>query len=269
MSSYIFIDSIRRDMYKYPNSADFLIEAAQTETWNMIRSNTPAMPVQASRNQYYNVKVCSLSLPMMPELLAQPGVFITLIGSKINKNCSAINHMATVDDSGFPCGTGDACFQARTLEEIAERIGKPVGELTQQEIREQRRIDSRTFYSSTKVRETTFYMVCDKLQFNEQGQAMWIQYKSCMDQALPLNWRGHDIRFRVSDIHGRPIVLNTCPECPDKCGQSYKPCTEDLWDPCTECSPANPMRQVYALLEVTYMKYGNAGKDEIVLNRDV
>lgn len=269
MSSYIFIDSMRRDMYKYPNSADFLIEGTQTESWNLIRSNTPSLPVQNSRNQYYNVKVCSLSLPMMPELLAQPGVFITLVGGQINKNCSqGINHIRPVDTSGFPCGTG-ACFEARTLEQIAATLGKPVNELTNEDIREQRKVDSRNYYRGSKTNDTTFFMVCDKLQFNEQGEPMWIQYKSCMDQALPLDWRGRDIRFRVTDVNGRPIVLTTCPECPNKCEVPYKPCTEDLWDPCDECSPGNPRRQVYALIEVTYMKYNHATNDQVVLTRDV
>jgi hypothetical protein len=231
-SSYVFINSALRNIYEYPNSADFLIEGRQTENWNLIRSSSPKMPIQRSQNQYYNLKMCSLSLPMKPEILKYPGVFVSLESDEVNKNDRyRINHILHIDESGFPCENG------RTPSEIAAALGKTVGELTPEDYRQARLQDSRCFYNSkTKcINTTTFWMTCDKLQFNEQGEAMWIQYKSCMDQALPLNWRGHAIRFKVLDPYGRVIDLSgTCPKL----------------DPCEGNESTN---QVYALMEVTYL----------------
>lgn len=224
MSSYVYINSALRDVYKYRNPADFLIEGKQTETWNLIRSATPSLPQQRSQNQYYSVKCCSLSLPMTPEILQYPGVFVVLESSTAAfKNCSRINHMSQLDCSGFPC---DA---ARTLQSIADSLGVNVGDLTPQQIMGARKDDAKMFYQDTKcLKEAAWWMVCDKLQFNEKGEAMWIQYKSCMEQIMPLNWRGNDIRFKVLDPFGKVLQLgNLLPpfgRCP-------------VIDPCEGCIP--------------------------------
>lgn len=214
-----------RDVFKYPNAADFLIEGRQTGNWNLIRSSTPAMPIQNARNQYFNVKVCSLTLPMKPEILKHPGVFIVLDEStRTNKNCTnRINRILEIEESGFPCE------YARTLEEIAKCYYTTVEELTCDQIREARLEDSRDFYGKTDLSNAAFWMVCDKLQFNEHGEAMWIQYKSCMDQHFPLNWRENSIRFKVLDPNGKVLQLGIIDNCPPKC------------DPYAECAGECPV----------------------------
>jgi len=243
MSSYIFIDSLKRDVYKYPNSADFVIGGNQTENWNLIRSITPALPVQRSKDQYYNVKVCTLTLPMTPELLEHPGIFLS-ISEDNNTKTKLINHILTVDHSGFPC-TG--AYEPRSLETIAICKNKEVSELTVQEIKEERKWDSRQFHKNSHLNRTSFYMVCDKLQFNEEGKAKWIHYKSCMDQIMPLNLRGNAVRFSLCDVNGKLLEFTTLTDAQCNGG--------DLWDPCEEKAPGDLTKQVYAVLEVTYLPH--------------
>lgn len=245
MSTYCFINSLHRDVYTYGNSADFMITGNQTGKWNLIRSIDPSLPYQRSQNQYYNVKVCSLTLPMIPEVLQYPGIFLTFDAGDFNKNATPINHITPVESSGFPCTA------ARTLVEIADNLNVNVGDLTAQQIRKAREEDSSKFYSQDNgnLGSTTFFLVCDKLQFNEEGQAMWIQYKSYMDQVMPYNIQGNNIRFTVSDMNGKPLELTKWP------GDPCTPNDQDLWDPCEETSPGNSMRQVYAMLEFTHLRH--------------
>lgn len=229
-SSYIFINSTLRDVFEYPNSANFLIKGKQTETWNMIRSSSYKMPIQNSRNQYYNVKLCSLILPATPEVLKLPGVFVVMDSDKINKNTTyRINHMTEIDTSGFPCEHG------RTLDEIAAYYGVLVADLTPAQIKDARIRDAKQFYKNTQcLGSASFFATCDKVQFDDEHRPLWVHYKSCLDQALPLNWRGHDIRFKVLDQHGQ--ILNLSGECP-------------------KADPCESEKQVIALLEITYLPF--------------
>lgn len=253
MSSYVFINSMSRNVYEYPNSADFIID--HTENWNLIRSVGPSLPIQRSQNQYYNVKVCSLQLPAIPEILNLPGVFLSINIDEINKIKSSINHIPIICESGFPCDalvspTGGPILTTDEINDmnifIKQNECVPTGcgpsddQILQLKIKKKRAEESNRFYENAKLNDTNFFMICDKVQFNGEGEPKWVQYKSFMDQVLPLNLRGNDVHFRISDPYGKTIILN----------QRQDP---DPWYPCGDTSPTNPCKQVFAVLEFTYL----------------
>ena len=252
MSSYVFINSMSRNVYEYPNSSDFTVSANVTENWNLIRSVGPSLPIQRSQNQYYNVKVCSLQLPAIPEILNLPGVFVSFKVGCTNKNTNMINHISLTNESGFPCDAlvgGPDCDDS-PLEEITEETDAclcfdectpPTGDrLRDLNIKKIRGDEGKKFYKNSRLNDTSFFMICDKIQFNGEGEPKWVQYKSCMDQVIPLNLRGNSFEFSILDQYGRTIILN------EK--------QIDPFYPHMDTSPTNPCRQVLATLELTYLQ---------------
>lgn len=244
-SSYVFIDSLKRDVFKYPNSADFIIDGSQTENWNLIRSSTPSLPIQRSANQFFNVKVCELILPVINNedlnLLKEPGVFLCLELNDQNKT-RYINHINALDTSAFPHDHPDVSFAP--LSDIAVALGKAENDLTPLEIRDFRMCEIKKFYGKTdnQLSRAAFFMTCDKIQFDDEARPIYIHYKSCIDHIMPLSLRGNSVRFYVTDVRGK--ILNIS----DVTG----PIT-DLWE---EEHPAVQLgRQLFALLEFTYLAH--------------
>lgn len=272
-SSYIFIDSLKRDVYSYPNSGDFVIDGSQTETWNMIRSSTPHMPVNRSQDQYYNIRMCTLTLPFTEELLCEPGVFVCFNEDNKSKT-KMINHIETIKYSGFPCGEVDD-FKASSLSDLAGCVSTDMTGacedkidallLDKEKLKNLRAKDAREYYKYNNLHRSSFFMICDKVQNDAEGNPKWIHYKTCMDQVSKMNFRGNAIRFTVCNTRGKAFLFTTLTE--EQCSGT------DLWrnendeETCEEMSPVNIHRQVYASFEVTYISHrGKFAKDVHIVN---
>jgi len=243
----VFVNSINRNVYKYPNSADFVLEGNQTETWNLIRSTSRELPLQRSQNEYYNVKVACATLPYVPELLQEPGIFLTFDIDHNQKSSKNIHHLVRQDLSGFK-----KSVDTRTVAEIASEYGVTEAELTTEQLQMARKHDADKFHSTNKLTRATFYLVCDKVQFDGEGSPAWVQYKCYMDQVLPLNLRGNSVAFILTDVYGQKIKLSSEPS-------GVTPAEKDLWrddmgHPNYEGGPSDHRRQVNILFEFTHVK---------------
>lgn len=253
MSSFVFIDSLKRDVHKYPDSADFQVDAKQTEKWNLIRSTSSSLPTIRSQNEYYDVKVINITLPVRDFLLDEPGIFLTISpGTDDNKIIGGINHMALIDESGFPCATG-----VRTLDEIAEKYygeGATGCQLTEKQWQCERKVDYKNFWNTSRsTSSATFYLVFDRPQniLEDGRQPVWLHYRSMMTQTLPLNLRGNNLKVTFRDVHGKKLSFN---QAPGPCKGAGTPCQKDYWDPCTLSSPVHHLGQVFIMLELTHIK---------------
>lgn len=252
MSSFVFIDSLKRDVYKYPDSADFQVEARQAETWNLIRSTSSSLPTTRSQNEYYEVKVINITLPVRDFLLDEPGIFLTITNSTDdNKINGPINHMKVLEESGFPCATG-----VRTLDEIAVKYygtGATGCQLTEKQWKCARAEDQMKFWNSTRsTSSATFYLVFDRPQdvLEDGRDPVWLHYRTMMTQTLPLNMRGNNLRVTFRDVHGKKLSFT---QAPGSC-KGGTPCQKDYWDPCVLSSPVHHLGQVFIMLELTHIK---------------
>lgn len=270
MSTYIFVDSLKRDVYKYGNSGNFVIEGSQTKGWNMIPRTELSHPSTNSRNQLYNIRVCTLTLPPIgisgtTALVNHPGVFLTLSTSTPAVN-SPINQMEIIDTSGYPCNPSGACIgecsscYTKTKDEIADLATTgDVGLLTPLIIKKYRFEESREWWSGNHNNHATFYLTLDKVQHSPSGAPMWLHYKSCVGVTTPLNFRGNNIHFKITDTCGRVIEFT-------KYKQGCHPNKHDMWESCEDSNPNNPLKQTYALFEITHIPVSVDSRGVQVIN---
>ena len=85
MSSFVHLDSGLRDVNKYPNPADYVVNANQGSTWFKHARNVRAYPQEIPNRQYEfvtSIKLTHLVLPWTTELSTDPIVYVVFHSQK-------------------------------------------------------------------------------------------------------------------------------------------------------------------------------------------